>query len=83
MGRLNVNLYGPLGQALGPQIALDIALPCSIAAIRNTIAALGADLGQMVDASRCRAVVEDCFVDDEFLVETAREVEFLPTVSGG
>jgi molybdopterin converting factor small subunit len=80
---LKVLLYGPLAEAIGPAIEVDSAGGCSIAELRQRLAADYPDEAHGLASSRTRACVDSVLVHDDHVVAAGERVEFLPPVSGG
>ena len=75
--------YGRLAEAIAPEIELDAPSGCSVAQLRERLAAAYPKAGQALLSRQVRACVASAFVHDDSLVGAADTVEFLPPVSGG
>jgi len=80
---MNVRLYGCLADLLGKQVTLDVPSSRSIAEVRAAIIARYPEVEEQMRSGRVRACVDDVIVGEEYVVQGAHAVEFLPPVSGG
>ena len=78
---MKVRFYGRLADAIGPEIELPGASGCSVADLRERLAASHAAAAGALE--RSRALIGGSFVSDERKLADAELVEFLPPVSGG
>lgn len=80
---MKVLFYGRLADMIGRQIEIEMTQPCSIAALRERIAAAHPAAAEAIGSERVRACVGDAIVADSHVVSLDETVEFLPPVSGG
>jgi len=78
---VKVRLYGRLADAIGPEIELPDVSGCSVAGLRERLAASHSAAAGALE--RSRALIGGSFVSDERKLADADLVEFLPPVSGG
>ena len=78
---LKVLLYGPLADALGKHIDVEVPEGCSVAELRQRLVRTHPDAAPEID--RSRAIVDCIAVRDDHRIIASDEVEFLPPVSGG
>jgi len=79
--RLRIRLYGRLADAVGAETELAAPEGCSIAEVRQRLAAGNPAVTEPLRSSR--AFVANQLVGDEHVVSADACVEFLPPVSGG
>jgi len=79
---MKIHFYGRLAERLGRHVDLDIRGDCSIAELRDRLAADIPEAAGALDR-RVRACVGDTIVADSHVVRPGETVEFLPPVSGG
>ena len=79
---MRIHFYGRLADALGREVELASAAPCSVAELRELLAA---DHPHAAEAlrNRARACIDDELVSDSRIVSPGEAVEFFPPVSGG
>ena len=80
---MKITFYGRLAEAIGPELDLDQKTDCSVAEIRDRLAAEYPAAAGTLASRRSFACVGGSMVRDDFLLSAADEVEFLPPVSGG
>jgi molybdopterin converting factor small subunit len=80
---LKVLLYGRMAEAIGPEVEVDAADGCSIAGLRERLAADHPETAETLANRRARACVGGALVMDDYVVSAEDRVEFLPPVSGG
>jgi molybdopterin converting factor small subunit len=80
---VKVLLYGRLAEAIGPEIEVDAFDGCSIAELRERLAADHPETAQTFASRRARTCVGGSLVQDDYVVLPGDRVEFLPPVSGG
>lgn len=78
---LKVVLYGPLADALGKQIDVEMPEGCSIAELRECLGDAHPRAASELD--RSRAIIGSFAVKDDYRITASDQVEFLPPVSGG
>ena len=78
---LKVLLYGPLADALGKQIDVEMPEGCSIAELRERLGDSHPSAALQID--RSRAIIGSFAVKDDHRITASEQVEFLPPVSGG
>ena len=79
---MQVVFYGRLAEAIAPAIELD-ATDCSIAELRQKLAAEHPQAAATLGSTRFRALVGAHLVGEDYLVAAGDRIEFLPPVSGG
>jgi molybdopterin converting factor small subunit len=75
--------YGRLAESIGAEVELDVLPVSSVAQIRERLIAEYPEVEQSLRSRRSRACVGETIVQDDYLLDTAGTVEFLPPVSGG
>ena len=80
---MKITFYGRLADAVGRELDLVIEEPCTIAHLRQRIAASFPAAAGLLDDRRVRACVMDELVPDDRRVGETDAVEFLAPVSGG
>jgi len=81
---MNVRLYGQLTTVLGEEVRLELAdAPCSIGELRAALAERHPEVAGDILSPRVRACVGDTIVGEDYVLDGADTVEFLPPVSGG
>lgn len=80
---VKILLHGPVAEAIGPEIEVDAAYGCSIAELRERLAADYPETRETLANRRTRACVGGALVPDDYVVSVDDRVEFLPPVSGG
>ena len=80
---MKVRSYGKLADVLGPERRLDIASPCTIAELRDRLAAECPDAAEPLASKRVRACVGEEIVPDSHVVHPGDTLDLLAPVSGG
>ena len=80
---MRVQFYGKLAGWLGKDVEIELPGACSIAEIRERLAAAYPDSAEALGCRRVRACVGDTLVPDDHLVQPNDTIEFFPPVSGG
>lgn len=80
---MKIMFYGRLAEAIGPELELDQPATCSVAEIRQRLAAQYPAVAATLESRRAFACVGGSMVRDDFVVQPTSEIEFLPPVSGG
>lgn len=80
---MKIRFYGRLADAVGRELDLEGAAPCSIRQLRDRLIADHPGLNETLSNTRVRACVSNVFVDDPYVVGANDCVEFLAPVSGG
>lgn len=79
--KITINHYGAF-RKIGPNTALDITIPASIAAIRAALAnQLGQDHKLLIEDSAIAN--ETAILPDEFIIDDICTLSILPPVCGG
>jgi sulfur-carrier protein len=80
---VKVLFYGRLAEAIGPELEMEAPTGCSVAELRDRLAAEHPQAEQILRSKRARACVDGTLVNDEYVPGAADTLEFLPPVSGG
>ena len=80
---LRITFYGRLADVVGRELDLVVDEPCTIARLRQRIAASFPVAASLLGDRRVRACVMDELVPDDHLIGADEAVEFLAPVSGG
>ena len=80
---MKIKFHGRLAGVLGRDLDLVVEEPCTIARLRDRIAAARPAAAGLLEDRRVRACVGSELVADDHRVEATDEVEFLAPVSGG
>ena len=80
---MKIMFYGRLAEAFGPELDLDAPAGCSVADVRERLAAEHPGAAGALAGRRVRACVGGSLVRDDYVIATSDRVEFLPPVSGG
>jgi molybdopterin converting factor small subunit len=80
---MKITFYGRLAGVLGRELDLVVEEPCSIARLRERIAATCPAAAGLLEDQRVRACVGSELVADDYRVGVTDAVEFLAPVSGG
>lgn len=80
---MKILFYGRLADALGPEIDLDVPPSWSITQVRKQLAKEHPRSADALLGGRALACVSGSVVRDDYLVDKAEQIEFLPPVSGG
>lgn len=76
---MRILLFGRLGEAIGREIEVVAATPCSVAQLRAQLARVHPALA----APSVRACLDKTIVPDSAQVRAGQEVAFVPPLSGG
>jgi len=80
---MKVVFYGRLAEEIGPEIEVSVLPSCSVADVREMIAAEHPDVAGLLRNRRVLSVVGERMVRDDYRLVAADTLEFLPPVSGG
>jgi molybdopterin converting factor small subunit len=80
---MRILLYGRLADVLGREIELPAQAACSIAELREYLAARYPNASEAVLSKRVRACIGDAIVPESHVVGPSEAVEFFPPLSGG
>ncbi|MGN6058677.1 MAG: MoaD/ThiS family protein [Sphingomicrobium sp.] len=80
---MKVLFHGRLAEAIGPELDVEAAPGCSIAELREKLVAEHPHAEQPLCSRRALACVGAALVHDDYVLQAADRVEFLPPVSGG
>ena len=80
---MKVFFYGKLASAIGPQLEVACAAPCSVASLRRQLMATYPEVAEALQDGRVKAIVGETVVGDDYKLGEKDEVEFLAPVSGG
>lgn len=80
---MKIIFHGRLADLVGRELDLHLEEPCTIARLRQRIAASFPAAASLLEDRRVRACVMDELVADDRRVQATDEVEFLAPVSGG
>jgi len=80
---LRILFYGRLGEAIGSELEFGAAPGCSVAELRDLLAAERPAIAEALRSKRARTCVGDTLVPDDYRLAAGDTVEFLPPVSGG
>lgn len=75
--------YGRLAEAIGRELEVSAPPGCSVAELRDRIAADYPQAENVLRSKRARTCVGDRLVTDDYGLEPGDTLEFLPPVSGG
>lgn len=78
---MKVLLYGPLADALGRHLDIEVPDGCSIAELRSRLGCMHPNAAGAIN--RSRAIIDSVAVGEDHLIVATEEVELLPPVSGG
>ncbi len=79
-----IRFFGSLGERIGRSVAFDLPPPgCTIAHLRERLAALHPAAASELMRPATRACVGDLVVGEDHLVRPRDEIAFLPPLSGG
>ncbi len=78
-----MRFYGRLADTVAREIEMDMPEGCSVADLREALAARYPQAEIILQSSRSRACVGDSLVGDDQLIANGETVEFMPPVSGG
>lgn len=80
---MKITFYGRLAGVLGRELDLVVEEPCTIARLRDRIAATFPAAAGLLEDQRVRACVGSELVADDHRIGATDEIEFLAPVSGG
>ena len=80
---MKVLFYGRLAASLGPELEIEAPMGCTVAELRDRLITGHPRAEEMLGGPRVRAVVAGTVVHDDYRLDSAGPVEFLPPVSGG
>jgi molybdopterin converting factor small subunit len=80
---MKILFYGRLAETIGPQLDIYARPGCSIAELRERLIAEHPRAQEPLRNHGTRACIGDKLVRDDYAVQPADRVEFLPPVSGG
>jgi len=78
---VKIRFYGRLADAMGRELEIAAGEAASVGEIRQSLAASHPDIAEALRLSR--ACIRDAMADDQRLIGTQDDLEFLPPVSGG
>ena len=78
---MRIRLYGRLGDTIGREMEVNAPDGCTVADIRQRLAAGHPRAVEVLQ--RSRACLAGTIIGDDRRVRTSDEIEFLPPVSGG
>jgi molybdopterin converting factor small subunit len=80
---MRILFYGRLAEVMGRELELSAQQRCSIAELRERIAAERPEAAEPMLNKRVRACIGDAIVGENHIVAPGEHVEFFPPVSGG
>ena len=80
---MKVLFYGRLADVIGPELDVSAPSGCSVSQLRDRLAADHPGAEQVLRSKRARTCIGDRLVHDDYMLNGADTVEFLPPVSGG
>ena len=80
---MKVLFHGRLAEAIGPEMNMQALSGCSVAELRDRLAAEHPEAGDILRSRRAMTCVGDKLVRDDHRLTAGDTVEFLPPVSGG
>jgi len=80
---VKILFYGRLADAIGRELEVKASDGCTVAELRQTLAASHPEAAETLASRRARACVGDFVVAEDYVLAAADQVEFLPPVSGG
>ena len=80
---MKVRSYGKLADLFGPERDIEIHEPCTVADLRDRLAAAVPEATDSLASGRVRACLGGSIVADSHLLNTNDAVELLAPVSGG
>lgn len=80
---MKILFRGRLAEAIGPELEIQVPPGCSVAELRQRLAAEYPEAERPLCSRRALACVGDSLVRDTYVLGGAERVEFLPPVSGG
>jgi molybdopterin converting factor small subunit len=80
---VKVLFYGRLAEAIGRELEVDALPGCSVAELRDRLAADHPEAGGVLRSGRALTCVGNSLVRDDHRLAAGDTVEFMPPVSGG
>jgi len=80
---MKVLFYGRLAEAIGAELEVGASPGCSVAEVRDGLAADYPDVERVLRNKRALSFVGDRLVRDDYRLAPGDTLEFLPPVSGG
>jgi molybdopterin converting factor small subunit len=80
---VKVRFYGRLAEAIGPELEVEFASGCSVADLRDKLAAQHPAIGSVLRSNRALTCFGDRLGRDGHRLAPGETLEFLPPVSGG
>jgi molybdopterin synthase sulfur carrier subunit len=80
---VKILFYGRLAECFGPELEFAPVSACTVAELRQRLVAQHPEAEGALRNKRTRALVAESLVADDYLLDPAQTVEFLPPVSGG
>ncbi|HET7605201.1 MAG TPA: MoaD/ThiS family protein [Sphingomicrobium sp.] len=80
---MKVLFYGRLAEAIGPELEIEARPGCSVAELRDRLAAEHPHAAPVLRSKRARTCIRDILVADDHRLAAADTVEFLSPLSGG
>lgn len=80
---MKVLFYGRLAEAIGEELEVAASAGCSVAQLRDRLAADYPQAGEALRSRRALTCIGDRLVHDDHQLAAGDTVEFLPPVSGG
>jgi len=80
---MKVVFYGRLAEEIGAELEVSVLPGCSVADVREMIAAEHPEVAGVLLSRRALSVVGERVVRDDYRLAAGDTLEFLPPVSGG
>jgi molybdopterin converting factor small subunit len=80
---MKVLFHGRLAEAIGSALEVNCASDCTVAEVRERVAAEHPDAASVLRNKRALSVVGEKLVRDDYRLTCGDKLEFLPPVSGG
>jgi len=80
---MKVLFHGRLAEAIGSELEVSCASVCTVAEVRERVAAEHPDAASALRNKRALSVVGEKLVRDDYRLTCGDKLEFLPPVSGG
>lgn len=80
---MKVLFYGRLAEAIGAELEIRAVPGCSVAELRDQLAAAHPEIDDVIRSRRALTCVGDRMVHDDYRLADGDMLEFLPPVSGG
>lgn len=80
---MKVRFYGRLADVFGSEREIKIETPCTVAQLRQRLAANNPEAAESLQNRRVRACIGDTIVDDDHFIPKDEVLELLAPVSGG